>query len=213
VLPLLTNGDVRAQIGENIDQRAAKKPAKDVSEWRLPRRVRFKGVDNPTVRQLLHALIDRWEWDVVNEQIQAQAQAQTQTLISFDLATAETVITGQRLPQSIRRVYDTSAQPATVFQLTRHNAVTVNGTRYATLQGRYGADTYFHLALPLGTPFGREQIRGFLRDSLEGSTTVVVTPTTCKPPAGGPALERSPGAGGSRNSWVGWARALLAGTG
>jgi hypothetical protein len=233
LLPLLAtiDADESDRIAETLTgARAAKKPAKDTADWKTPTRARVPvpAADNATLRQLLHALIDRWEWDDAADAWGDQpANHPTQTLASIDAVTAETVITGQRLPQSLRRVFDANTSSNPVLRLDRQGYVTMppnndtnnnnSGQRYANLQGRWGAhggnDVYFHVALPVGVAFGREQIRGFLRDSLERSTTVVVTPTTCKAPEGGPAYERDAGVGGSANEWVGWVRALLTGSG
>ncbi|KAL8334476.1 hypothetical protein RB598_008974 [Gaeumannomyces tritici] len=199
--PFLTvreNGDMK----HHIEKRSPKKPAKDKSEWKLPDKSRVHPPDNQTVRQLLAALIELWQWDIVNEEAQP-----IQTLISFNRAEAERAI-GQRLPQSIRNIYTASHRPDTVFRLDRQGYVNMAGGRYVNLQGQYGTNTYFHITLPVGVTYGAEEIRRFLRESLERSTSIVVTPTTCKPPCGGPPYKRDPGSGGG-NSWIKWAVTLL----
>lgn len=245
LLPLLAtiDADESERISETLGgARAAKKPAKDASDWSLPTRARVPthATDNAVLRQLLHALIDRWEWDDAGAGDQGSPlNHPAQTLLTLDLATAEAAVTGQRLPPSLRRVFAANSSSNPVLRLDRLGWITLpvpdhdndnsndsnsdghqqpqQQQRYAHLQGRWGGhggnDIYFQAAVPVGVGFGREQIRGILRDSLERSTAVVVTPATCVAPGGGPAFERDAGVGGSGSAWVGWARALLSGEG
>ncbi|KAI1173110.1 ricin B lectin domain-containing protein [Nemania sp. FL0916] len=201
LLPFLGAGK-SDDMKHRIEKRSPKKPAKDKNGWSLPTADRVNDPGTGEARALLEALINQWEWDVVNEEPQ-----QIQTLISFNAREARDAL-GQPLPQIIQRIYNTSRRPATVFRIDRQGYLDQGGQRCVNIQGQYGKDTYFHIVLSVGVRYGREQIRRFMRDSLARSVSIVITPTTCKPPSEGPPYRRDPGAGGG-NSWIRWAIALL----
>ncbi len=206
LVPFLA-GEEGEKVKHHIVKRGGgKKPPKDKSEWKLPSNDRVSTPDNEAVRQLLEALIERWEWDIVNEERQP-----IQTLISFNRAEAEAELRarGSTLRPAIRRLFDNSSRGNTLFRLDRQGYINIQGGRYVNLQGQFGTNTYFHITLPVGVRYGREQIRRFLRESLRSSTSVVITPSTCKPPSGGPPFKRDPGSDGTGNSWVKWALTIV----
>ncbi|EAU88947.1 hypothetical protein CC1G_10075 [Coprinopsis cinerea okayama7 len=186
-------GDKAGELKRYIANRAAGKPPKDKSGWSAPR---SNSTDNITIHQLFHALIDRFDLDLVTD-------GTPSPIVSFNLHEAEAErVLGQRLPESIRSRF-TNPNTGTVLSLERQ-FIDVAGNRFAVVQGRFG-DVYLQVALPVGTWFGREQIRRFLRTSLGRSTIVVVSASGTRAPTGGPAPRRDAAA----NYWVKWASAVI----
>ncbi|EAU88949.1 hypothetical protein CC1G_10077 [Coprinopsis cinerea okayama7 len=194
-------GDKQGDLKHYIEKRATKKPPKDKGGWQLPAAGLIKKPKFNDIRQLLQELIEQWEWDVVNEE-----REQIQTLVSIDEAEARRLL-GRRPHPDIVAAYQRS-RSSTLFRIDRQGYFNIAGDRYVNIQGQYGDDSYFHIALPVGVRFGREQIRRFLRDSLDRSTSVTITPTTCKPPSGGPDYNRDPDSDGD-NSWIKWTIAVV----
>lgn len=183
-------------LEHHIEKRSPKKPPKGQDNWSLPRSDRVTELaQNSPIRTILEALIELWEWDSI------APNHRQGTLVSFNASEATAAFNGP-LPRNIRDAYN-SSRAATVFRIDVQAPFNIGNTPYVNIQGQFGTNTYFHINFPAGVNYGAEQIRAWLRESLKNSTSVVVTPTTCKPPSGGPTFKRDPGSGGG-NSWIKW---------